>query len=86
MFIIVEHARYVYYCIGLEVLEVAHDMQPQVSKYVTDELGLINSYDTWHGKSRSNVMLAACYKVLLPMSYRNQECVQGVEEGDSGQS
>ncbi len=25
-------------------------MQAQVAKYVSDELGLINSYDTWHGK------------------------------------
>ena len=24
-------------------------MQAQVAKYVTEVLGLINSYDTWHG-------------------------------------
>ncbi|XP_064401110.1 uncharacterized protein LOC135347149 [Halichondria panicea] len=34
---------------GIEVIEVAHDMQAQVAKYVSDKLGLINSYDTWHG-------------------------------------
>jgi len=33
---------------GLRVVEVAHDIQQQVSKYVT-RLGLVNSFDTWHG-------------------------------------
>ena len=35
---------------GLRICEVAHDYQVQVSRYVTDELGLLNSYDTWNGK------------------------------------
>lgn len=30
-------------------MEVAHDIQQQVSKYVTKK-GLVNSYDTWHGE------------------------------------
>ena len=34
---------------GLKVTEVAHDFQIGVKKYVTEELGLVNSYDTWHG-------------------------------------
>ena len=34
----------------LNVAEVAHDHQAQVTKYVTEELQLINSYDTWHGE------------------------------------
>jgi hypothetical protein len=34
---------------GLNVTEVAHDCQLQVSRYVVDELALHNSYDTWHG-------------------------------------
>ena len=38
------------YNVGLKVIEVAHDMQAQVSKYVR-ELKLVNSYDTWHGKA-----------------------------------
>ena len=33
-----------------KVVEVAHDHQTQVMKYITDDLKLINSYDTWHGK------------------------------------
>ena len=36
--------------LGLTVTEVAHDCQAQVSNYVTHELSLQNSYDTWHGK------------------------------------
>ena len=33
---------------GLNITEVAHDIQTQVSKYVRDDLKLVNSYDTWH--------------------------------------
>ena len=29
--------------------EVAYDHQVCVKKFVTEELGVINSYDTWHG-------------------------------------
>ena len=35
--------------VGINVIEVAHDIQAQVSKYVRETLGLVNSYDTWHG-------------------------------------
>ena len=35
--------------IGINIVEVAHDIQKQVSGYVSKELKLINSYDTWHG-------------------------------------
>lgn len=35
--------------LGLNVVEMAHDYQPQVTRYVMDELQLLNSYDTWHG-------------------------------------
>ncbi len=34
---------------GMNVIEVAHDMQAQVAKYVTGTLKVVNSYDTWHG-------------------------------------
>lgn len=34
--------------IGLNVVEVAHNIQQQVSGYVKG-LGLVNSFDTWHG-------------------------------------
>ena len=45
--------------IGLRVCEVAHDHQVQVSRYVTDELGCLNSYDTWHG------MLERFFRTLI---------------------
>ena len=41
---------YMYFDVGLNIVEVPHDNQPVVKKYVTDELKLLNSYDTWHGK------------------------------------
>ena len=36
---------------GLNVIEVAHDNSPSVKSYIVQNLGLINSCDTWHGKS-----------------------------------
>ena len=36
--------------IGLHVVEVARDIQTQVAKYIREMLGLVNSYDTCHGK------------------------------------
>ena len=35
--------------IGLHVVEIAHDIQVQVAKYIRETLGLVNSYDIWHG-------------------------------------
>ena len=37
-------------CVGLNISEVSHDIQAQVSEYVSTDLGLVNSYDTWHGE------------------------------------
>ena len=52
---------YPYTCLVLElnIVEVAHDYQPQVTRYVTDDLQLLNSYDTWHGN----------YLVLILVEY-----------------
>ena len=41
---------------GLQVTEVAHDIQQQVPKYVVSE-GLTNSYDTWHGEDYNYSLL-----------------------------
>ena len=30
--------------------EVAHDMQHQVSRFVSADLKMVNSFDAWHGK------------------------------------
>ncbi len=40
---------YKLFYIGLNIVEVAHDIQAQVASYVKKELGVVNSYDTWHG-------------------------------------
>ena len=45
-----------YYTIGLNVVEVAHDNAPSVKAYIVQELNLINSYDTWHGKNLKEYM------------------------------
>ena len=34
---------------GLKIVEVAHDMQLQVSCYIKQDLKLLSSFDTWHG-------------------------------------
>ena len=36
-------------CLGLNIVEVAHDMQQQVKRFITADMKLVNSYDTWHG-------------------------------------
>ena len=36
------------YHVGLNITEVAHDYQSTIKTYV-EQLGLVNSYDTWHG-------------------------------------
>ena len=35
---------------GLKVVEVAHDIQLSIGKYITNSLALKNSFDTWHGR------------------------------------
>ena len=40
----------VLFVVGLNVVEVAHDCQPSVKKYIVDDSGMVNSFDTWHGK------------------------------------
>ena len=34
---------------GLNITEVAHGYQATIKQYV-QQLGMVNSYDTWHGK------------------------------------
>ena len=36
-------------CVDLNVVEVAHDNAATVKNYITEDLRLLNSYDTWHG-------------------------------------
>ena len=39
------------------MVDVAHDYQAQVQKYVVEKLRLLNSYDMWHGKDKSTKLL-----------------------------
>ena len=41
---------YYHPCAGLNVVEVAHEIHLPISKFITDSLALINSFDTWHGE------------------------------------
>ena len=52
-------------CIGLNVTEVAHDIQQQVSRFITSDLSLVNSYDTWHGIIHIHVLRMHTFYVLL---------------------
>ena len=56
--------------VGLEVIEVAHDYQPQVEKFLEKEIHCLNSFDTWHGNYTMNV-----YKnILYTHTFKYQEC------------
>ena len=59
--------------VGLRVIEVAHDIQSQVGKYVSTDLRLVNSYDTWHGKGLRNHCMCMFQSTSF---FRNKECCQ----------
>ena len=69
----------------MNVTEVAHDFQVGVKKFVTEELGVLNSYDTWHGKYK-DIATPGYYHVLIRSNAytRNKERGEGCEEGWSG--
>ena len=60
----------IYRLLGLNVVEVAHDMCASVSNYVKNGLKLTNSYDTWHG----NIICCASYMSSLLQLLRDKEC------------
>ncbi len=65
MILIVKQSNHVFVFTALNVTEDAHDMQAQVSKYVTQTLKLVNSYDTWHGNNDFyHYDYFICYKCL----------------------
>ena len=55
--------------IGLDVREVAHDCAVTVSEYISVELGLLNSYDTWHGKLQNKLVEIEALQKPLRSSY-----------------
>ena len=56
---------------GLNVTEIAHDIHTPVSSYVTRELGLVNSYDTWHGKTWNIILIVFILHVYLFQGTKN---------------
>lgn len=47
--------------IRLNIVKVAHDFQRQIKRFIADDLGLTNSYDTWHGtQCHANCLYAVC--------------------------
>ena len=65
-------SNHIYAIAGLNVVEVAHDIQLSVSKYISDSLFLINSFDTWHGE--------LLYMYKFSNCYRHKKCSQANEE------
>ena len=56
-------------------MEVAHDMQLQVSKFVTGDLKLINSFDTWHGICNIVISFGNDY-CCSNAFHRDEECIK----------
>ena len=62
---------------GLNITEVAHDIQLQVTRYVKEDMGMVNSYDTWHGKRiHGETVFIYHYDLTL----RNEKCGQRNEK------
>ena len=78
-------------CIGLNVTEVAHDIQQQVSCLFTSDLSLVNSYDTWHG-TYTYTCIARAYVLCITVHVhvyaraRYKECLEANAEDYPGQS
>ena len=45
-------------------MEVAHDHATSVKNYITEDLHLLNSYDTWHGEVTDFLLLLTIISVL----------------------
>ena len=70
-------------CVGLNIVEVAHDMHHPVARYVKQELKLLNSFDTWHGMNKNfNHVCVQC--VPLCLLNRDKECGETACQSYSG--
>ena len=68
----------------MNVTEVAHNFQVGVKKYVTEELSVLNSYDTWHGKNK-DIATPGCYHALIQSSaYTRNDVVKAVRKVGQG--
>ena len=59
---------------GLQVIEVAHDMQLAVKRYLKQDLNLVNSFDTWHGMKLTVMVFSQYVCTGVTTLHRNQEC------------
>ena len=59
------------YNVGLNVVEVAHNFQQQIRRYVVEELKLLNSYDTWHGKVHVHMSLSLVFYMCMYAGTKN---------------
>ena len=50
---------------GLKVVEVAHDIQLAVGRYVKERLKLLNSFNTWHGMILTAMVFSLCMFALV---------------------
>ena len=61
---------------GLQVIEVVHDMQLAVRRYLKQDLNLVNSFDTWHGMKLTVMVFSQDVCTGVTTLHRNQECCQ----------
>ena len=62
---------------GLNVTEVAHDLQQQVARFVTVQLGVVNSFDTWHGMINAHLhIILYSFEFSFVSFIRDEECGQ----------
>ena len=62
---------------GLNITEVAHDYQSTIKKYV-EELGMVNSYDTWHGMVSFFFSVYYYFDLLQARRMWQRSCVRSV--------
>ena len=62
---------------------VAHDFLVGVKKYVTEELGVVNSYDTWHSKNM-DIATPGYYHALIQSSAYTKNVVKAVRKVGQG--
>lgn len=74
-----------FWCAGLHVAEVAHDFQQQVRRYITEELHLLNSYDTWHGEVACMWRHVLFILNFFGVNHRDKERGQRSGKSDEGQ-
>ena len=71
---------------GLQVIEVAHDMQLAVRRYLKQELNLVNSFDTWHGMKLTVMVFSQDVCTGVTTLHRNQECCQRARQNHTRSS